>query len=232
MSQPLIIAHRGDTREFTENTMEAFGSAFQNGADGIELDIHELSGKLVVVHNYTFDQSKNYPELKEVLSNFADKGRIEIEIKSIGLEFIEPLKESLSDYQDCDIELTTSVAGIVSYIRSEFPDKKLGVIMPKNEFEPWMAQEGFLVPKIVKSALLYKADIMHINPDFISEELIAELHASDILVHSHIHKKPIEEEVAIYSRLAILGIDQVTVDDLSLIATLQTNGLRMKNEAV
>jgi len=36
---PLLIVHRGDTVHFPENTLEAFKSAFDLGADGIECDV-------------------------------------------------------------------------------------------------------------------------------------------------------------------------------------------------
>ena len=36
---PLLIVHRCDTVHFPENTLEAFKSAFDLGADGIECDV-------------------------------------------------------------------------------------------------------------------------------------------------------------------------------------------------
>ena len=84
----MLIAHRGDTNHFPENTIAAFSSAFHNGADGIELDVQERAGEMIVVHNYLYDKTKAYPNLEEVLTHFADKGRLEIEIKSLDLKFI------------------------------------------------------------------------------------------------------------------------------------------------
>ncbi|MFO1519725.1 MAG: glycerophosphodiester phosphodiesterase family protein [bacterium] len=51
---PLVIAHRGASREAPENTLPAFEKALQAGADGVELDILPTKdGKLVVTHNET-----------------------------------------------------------------------------------------------------------------------------------------------------------------------------------
>ena len=222
MSQPLIIAHRGDSHSFPENTMEAFESAFKKGADGIELDIHELDGKLLVVHNYTFDRSKEYLELNDVLEKFAGKGRIEVEVKSIGLGFIGPLQETLSRYPGADIEITTSVAGLISYIRPNFPDFKMGTILPRGEFEPWMAEEGFLVPKIVSLLQLYKSDIVHLYHDFVTQEVVDAVHALGIKVHSHIHAQPPEQELALYKKLTGLGVDQMTVDDIGIVSLVRS----------
>jgi glycerophosphoryl diester phosphodiesterase len=49
---PLIIAHRGDVSSAPENTLPAFQSACESGADGIELDVRLTSdGQLVVFHD-------------------------------------------------------------------------------------------------------------------------------------------------------------------------------------
>ena len=49
---PLIIAHRGDLSTAPENTLPAFRSAFESGADGIELDVRlTRDDQLVVFHD-------------------------------------------------------------------------------------------------------------------------------------------------------------------------------------
>lgn len=50
--KPLIIAHRGASREAPENTLAAFCLAWQQGADGIEADFRlSLDGRLVCLHD-------------------------------------------------------------------------------------------------------------------------------------------------------------------------------------
>ena len=46
-----IIAHRGASRECRENTLGAFTRALEQGAHGIELDVHATSDGVVVVHH-------------------------------------------------------------------------------------------------------------------------------------------------------------------------------------
>ena len=54
---PLIIAHRGDVTRAPENTLPAFQSAFQHGADGIELDVRMTrDSQLVVFHDRGLDR--------------------------------------------------------------------------------------------------------------------------------------------------------------------------------
>ena len=49
---PLIIAHRGDVTNAPENTLPAFRSAYDRGADGIELDVRLTRDRqLVVFHD-------------------------------------------------------------------------------------------------------------------------------------------------------------------------------------
>jgi glycerophosphoryl diester phosphodiesterase len=45
------IAHRGARIELPENTLAAFGRAFERGANAIELDVHATCDGVVVVHH-------------------------------------------------------------------------------------------------------------------------------------------------------------------------------------
>jgi glycerophosphoryl diester phosphodiesterase len=50
--RPLVIAHRGASKDAPENTLAAFSLARQQGADGVELDVIRCaSGELVVFHD-------------------------------------------------------------------------------------------------------------------------------------------------------------------------------------
>lgn len=52
-----IFAHRGASGYAPENTLEAFDLAVQQGAHGVELDVHLCrSGELVVAHDETIDR--------------------------------------------------------------------------------------------------------------------------------------------------------------------------------
>ena len=51
-SETAVAAHRGDNASLTENTMEAFVSAVQKGADFIEIDVRRTKdGHIVVMHD-------------------------------------------------------------------------------------------------------------------------------------------------------------------------------------
>jgi len=57
---PLVIAHRGDSTRFPENTLPAFESAVALGADMVELDVTlSADGHPVVIHDATLDRTTN-----------------------------------------------------------------------------------------------------------------------------------------------------------------------------
>ena len=56
----VVIAHRGDWRNFPENSLEAFDSAIKMGVDVIELDVHRTAdGHIVVCHDKTINRTTN-----------------------------------------------------------------------------------------------------------------------------------------------------------------------------
>jgi glycerophosphoryl diester phosphodiesterase len=59
----LVIAHRGASAEFPENTLPAFERAIEIGADYVELDVHaDAQGRLVVTHDLPRSTRGVWPE--------------------------------------------------------------------------------------------------------------------------------------------------------------------------
>lgn len=55
-----VVAHRGDWRNFPENSLEAIESAIAMGVDIVELDVHRTAdGELVVCHDRTINRTTN-----------------------------------------------------------------------------------------------------------------------------------------------------------------------------
>lgn len=58
--QTAILAHRGFSARYPENTMDAFQAAHKFGADGIELDVQlTKDGIPVIIHDETLDRTTN-----------------------------------------------------------------------------------------------------------------------------------------------------------------------------
>ncbi|MGI8871227.1 MAG: glycerophosphodiester phosphodiesterase [Candidatus Limnocylindria bacterium] len=54
----LVLAHRGASVQAPENTLAAFRLAVEQGADGIELDVHRTADmQLAVIHDETLDRT-------------------------------------------------------------------------------------------------------------------------------------------------------------------------------
>lgn len=73
-----VTAHRGNSAEFPENTLPAFESGIEVGADWLELDIlRTKDGQLVVIHDVTTqrvgDMNLNVPE-----STFRDLLKVDV----------------------------------------------------------------------------------------------------------------------------------------------------------
>ncbi len=57
---PRIVAHRGDSKYFPENTLPAFVSAAELGVDVIETDVHlTKDGEIVIWHDPTLERNTN-----------------------------------------------------------------------------------------------------------------------------------------------------------------------------
>jgi glycerophosphoryl diester phosphodiesterase len=55
---PLVIGHRGASADAPENTIAAFELALEQGADGLELDVHlSADEQPVVIHDFTLERT-------------------------------------------------------------------------------------------------------------------------------------------------------------------------------
>jgi glycerophosphoryl diester phosphodiesterase len=75
---PLIIGHRGAPAVAPENTLAAFTRAFEDGADGIELDVRlSRDGVPVVIHDATLKRTAGDRRAVSEMS-FAELARIDV----------------------------------------------------------------------------------------------------------------------------------------------------------
>lgn len=59
-SDVLVIAHRGDWRNFPENSLEGFSSAIAMGVDMVEMDVAKTKdNQLIIIHDKTLDRTTN-----------------------------------------------------------------------------------------------------------------------------------------------------------------------------
>src|SRR5436190_22765149 len=81
-TRPLVIAHRGASRDQPENSVRAFRRAIEAGADFVELDVHAtVDGELIVVHDRPARIRRGMPILEEVVGELAGRIGIMAELK-------------------------------------------------------------------------------------------------------------------------------------------------------
>ncbi len=111
-----IIGHRGASSAHRENTLEAFRGAFEQGADGIELDVRLSADDVLIVHHdahladgrlirqhVAAELPEFVPTLGQVLEVIGD-GWVNVEIKNVPGE---------PDYDD-DHQIAVAVAGLMA----------------------------------------------------------------------------------------------------------------------
>lgn len=210
--KPLLIAHRGNTKKYHENSIAAFESAFKLGADGIEFDIHlNNKGEVIVVHDYLHSQKK-HPLLADVFEQFGSQGRMEVEIKSLELTAITKVKELINKYQIRNFELTTSVVPLVSHLRDNFPQARIGLIFRRLLIEDWMTPD-FKNYWIQKHLELSGANVLHLDLDLYTPQLVDRLHQQKIILHTHLSTADRQK----WEHCQQLGLDQCTFDDPAIL---------------
>lgn len=213
MQKPLLIAHRGDRKNFSENTLEAFDAAFANGADGIECDVQiDAYGDLIIVHDYIYDTNASYPRLADILERYAGKGRIEIELKFFEKEGLQKVANIIEEYKNADIEITSSISPLLIYVKEILPDIKTGLIFKKKLLEDWMT-EDIILKYLLGYFRLTHADILHLDLSIYTPAIVLALKQNNCFLHTHLTSANLEE----YQKIVYLGIDQCTFDDIDIL---------------
>lgn len=124
-----ILAHRGYwLKEKEKNTKVAFERAFSNGF-GIETDIRDYAGKLVISHNIADTNSLQFTDFLELYLKSGNSLPLALNIKSDGLQ--ELLKKYLVSYQIKNYFLfDMSVPEQIVYLNQNFQ-----IFSRQSEFE-------------------------------------------------------------------------------------------------
>ena len=196
---PLIIAHRGDSARAPENTLAAFRSAVDAGADGIELDVRlTKDGEVVVFHDSSLTRiagRKNKliqltaDELRDVdAGSWFDRKKQSLANAKFAQEKIPTLAETLATLEtfegllyielkgrDEDIErLARAVCGMIRgsplLPRIIVKSFKLHAIPLVKEFCPGVRTAALFAPK-VRSLLRKNRHILDIPVETGADEI-------------------------------------------------------------
>jgi len=221
-----IIAHRGNTSDFTENSIEAFKSAIALGAEGIEFDVHMgIDGCLPVYHDYYLNNKIEKKELifekdakylhslnisffPDVLKLF-NNNFMEIELKTPKIEFIKLIAEAVGNNQIPEnVEFTSPHPFVLQKLKECIPSASIGMFVDNREH--WMDEELF-DKLLIENGKLGKVTYIHLNEPMITKKRVDLLHNNGFLVHAaNCNSKEVLQ-------LAFsLGVDKLTTDELKL----------------
>lgn len=188
MTNILNIAHRGFTRTFPDNTLEAFEAAIKIHVDGIECDIHETADHQFMVYHDAELLGKNItrlslaevssvrlrdryeiPTLEQTLDLCRKRVKLMLELKQVhSLErFVTLVTEKM---EPSDVFLTSFNQDIVLKLSYIAPEIKRGIIT------------AFAVKEPVATVESARAKALAVRCPYATTELVKEVHDSDFYI--------------------------------------------------
>ena len=208
-----IVAHRGYSKKYPENTMLAFAEALKQGADAIELDVHFSSDKKLIVHHdyglsYRGGQEGFISELASDYLRTVDVGSwFDPKFADQRMPFLQEVFEALGKNTQYELELkgftkeflmsvmeTVTEHDLLGNIEFTSPHGYMLSALKRsyprakiglfNQPLPDWMNERIGKAIIKNNALLDGIDVIHLPLSLLSAEYVAELHAEKFLVHA------------------------------------------------
>lgn len=188
MKKVLNIAHRGFTKEFPDNTLEAFYAAIKLKVDGIECDVHEtahhhfvifhdteLNGRTITelplqeIRKVKIARRYQIPTLEETLDLCHNRTRVMLELKlvnSLDL-FLEIVNARM---KPAELFITSFYGNLIKDMANFAPKIQRGILTAYKIEDPFKIME------------LTRAKIMLPRFPFANAALVDTLHARGISV--------------------------------------------------
>lgn len=230
-----IIAHRGDTTHAVDNTMEAFQSAYDAKAFGIEFDVRGTIDHLPVVHHHmefqfgdethfiadysyrqlnaitatSHGQPYHIPALGDVLAHYCGKMVLEIHIQSYDRQTVESIARVLQPYRQYwgMIELTSFEPAILLACRACCPGIHCDLLFQPAE---WMSEE-IVIRTMIDKATLGRANGVHLFPHQVTPSTLDRFREQGFSVHCGVVNDP-----SVAAHIAALGVNQFCTDNIYL----------------
>jgi glycerophosphoryl diester phosphodiesterase len=209
MPRPLLLGHRGTRKYAPENTLPALQLALDHGCDGFEFDVRMTADLHAVIchdpriRSRIISRSKRsdleVPTLQEVLTEFASKAFLNIELKIAGAESC-----TLEFLQECPPQrgcvVSSFLPAVVEDLAKRGADVPLGIICEsRRQLARWK--------DLPISAAM-------VNRSLLSAELVSELHAAGKQVFVWTVNSAREMK-----QFADCGVDGIISDDTKLLAS-------------
>jgi glycerophosphoryl diester phosphodiesterase len=217
VERPLIIAHRGASRERPENTLAAFARAVELGADGVELDVHRtVDGVLVVHHDYWLADGRPItslswtdldgirvrgepiPRLESVFDTVAGRLRVHVELKG---------RDTAADASRIITGMASPGQGAVHAFdhRLMATARSIAPTIPRGVLEV-----SYTIDLLAAARSVDARDVWR-HLEFIDEPLVAAAHAEGRRVIAWT-----VNQADHMTQLARIGVDGICTDDVAL----------------
>lgn len=218
-----LIAHRGWSAKYPENTLVAFEKAFEAGASWIELDVTLSQDQVpVVIHDDTVDRTTQgsgavvsfteaqleklgVPSLKSVLklTEKFPKARVNIELKST---MVQPQQEN---FERSVWELSRAlVPASDRLVFSSFSMLALERLTSFGETENAFLTHHWIDPKKILTFRAANLCAIHIFHECLTKEKVALIHKENLRVRSYT-----VNDVVTAKKLQDWGVDGIFCDD-------------------
>jgi len=202
-----IIAHRGASSKFPENTMIAYKQALKDGADAIELDIHLSRDKVpVVIHDETVDRTTDgYGFVKDYTVS---------DLKRLSAGHWKGWK-----YRKAEIP---TLVEVLEWIKNT---NLLLVIELKNNLFPYKGMEEIAMALIEKYSMMDRTIFSSFNHD----SLLTIKKLNKDAETAPLYSKPIQDPVNYAKSMGASGVHpyfRITTE--SLVKKLHENGLKIR----
>ncbi|MFC4700577.1 glycerophosphodiester phosphodiesterase [Glaciecola siphonariae] len=225
----LVLAHRGLSAHYPENTLLAFEKAIELGAKAIECDVHQVGDEFVVFHDYSLWRLCNtqgmlleqnihslkalkiagehpVPSLEQVVELCAHKVLLNLELKSIQdpSAFANALCQYLQSFDEADVNITLSSFNhpLLTELKAQFRDTRLATRIRYG------ALIAHLPNDLAQYALMMDADIAAIDAHLVNEAFVQDAHKYNIKVWCYT-----VNDTALLQRLFAYGVDGIFSDD-------------------
>jgi len=236
-AEPLLVAHRGVSARFPENTMAAFRAAADEGARMLELDVGlSADGSLVVLHDATLERTTDGVGLLsshplEQLAHLDAGSWFDPRFAAERLPTLEQVFAELGDRIAINVEIkpeavsSTAEGGIEEKVVALARQHALQSRIVVSSFEPAaVARVKRMAPQIraallyhheldldpVQLAALFRADGLHLNRRHVTAAAVDALHGSGLYLGVYTVNEA--EELL---RLRGMGVDAIFTDDPS-----------------
>lgn len=225
-SRPRIVAHRGASADFPENTIEAFVGAEALGADGIELDVRRTADDVLVIHHdvhladgrmvrgtASADLPPSVPTLAEALEATGDLW-VNVEVKN---------HPSDPDF-DAEHGISIAVAALIDAFdvreRVLVSSFDLDSVLRIRDADPtiplgWLVWGQADPMQLLSRAKARGMEAIHPHDLLVDAAFVAEAHRIDVAVNVWT-----VDDVARIQSLAAMGVDAIitNVPDVALAA--------------